>query len=209
MYQDKQLICADCGAQFVFTAGEQEFHASKGFTSEPRRCPACRAKRKSANAGQTGATEIPARPARTMYDAVCAGCGKPTQVPFQPTGARPVYCSECYHAKGGASAPRGEGFARPAGQRSFSGNSSRPTGNRNFGNDRPAGNRVSSPRESSFDSYDFGGFGDFGGDPFGGSGKGGSRKRNNKRDNKERSRKEGGGRPRNRFYDDDDEDDMY
>src|SRR5439155_1634171 len=46
-YTDRSLTCADCGATFTFTAGEQEFHASKGFTSEPRRCPDCRRARRA------------------------------------------------------------------------------------------------------------------------------------------------------------------
>src|ERR1041384_7714876 len=45
-YADKTLTCRDCGTQFVFTAGEQEFYAQKGFTNEPGRCPACRQSRK-------------------------------------------------------------------------------------------------------------------------------------------------------------------
>ena len=40
MYEDKTLICKECGAEFVFTAGEQEFYAEKGFTNEPQRCKA-------------------------------------------------------------------------------------------------------------------------------------------------------------------------
>lgn len=39
---DKTLVCKDCGAEFVFTEGEQEFYREKGFTNEPSRCPACR-----------------------------------------------------------------------------------------------------------------------------------------------------------------------
>ena len=42
MYEDKTLVCKDCGAEFVFTAGEQEFYAEKGFQNEPTRCKACR-----------------------------------------------------------------------------------------------------------------------------------------------------------------------
>ncbi len=45
-FQDKSLKCADCGATFVFTAREQEFYASKGFTSEPKRCYTCRQAKK-------------------------------------------------------------------------------------------------------------------------------------------------------------------
>jgi len=51
LYNDKNLTCADCGNEFVFTASEQDFYAQRGFT-EPRRCPTCRASRKAArNAG--------------------------------------------------------------------------------------------------------------------------------------------------------------
>ena len=40
MYEDKTLVCKECGNEFVFTAGEQEFYAEKGFTNEPQRCKA-------------------------------------------------------------------------------------------------------------------------------------------------------------------------
>lgn len=42
MYNDKTLICKDCGNEFQFTASEQEFYAEKGFTNEPQRCKPCR-----------------------------------------------------------------------------------------------------------------------------------------------------------------------
>ena len=42
MYEDETLICEDCGKEFVFTAGEQEFFAEKGLTNKPKRCPECR-----------------------------------------------------------------------------------------------------------------------------------------------------------------------
>ena len=44
---DKTLTCVDCGYEFNFTAGEQEFFSSKGFTNEPKRCTQCRSARKS------------------------------------------------------------------------------------------------------------------------------------------------------------------
>ena len=47
MYTDKTLVCKDCGNEFVFTAGEQEFYAEKGFTNEPQRCKACRDAKKN------------------------------------------------------------------------------------------------------------------------------------------------------------------
>lgn len=85
MYEDKTLVCKDCGQEFVFTAGEQEFYAEKGFQNEPQRCKACRDAKKRANRG----------PAE-MFTAVCAQCGGEAKVPFQPNGERPVYCSACY-----------------------------------------------------------------------------------------------------------------
>lgn len=96
-YTDKTLVCSDCGESFVFTAGEQEFHASKGFTREPRRCPNCRRARKGAmgGGGENGGF-ADRRPPRQMYDATCASCGKEAKVPFEPRGDRPVYCSDCF-----------------------------------------------------------------------------------------------------------------
>ena len=88
MYQDETLVCRDCGKEFIFTASEQEFYAEKGFQNEPGRCPACRAARRAQN-----------RPARQMYDVVCDGCGCNTQVPFQPSGNKPVYCRDCFAAQ--------------------------------------------------------------------------------------------------------------
>ncbi len=87
MYEDKTLVCKDCGEEFIFTAGEQEFFAEKGFQNEPQRCKACRDKRK--NAG---------KPPREFFTVECAQCGKRAKVPFQPTSDRPVYCSECFAA---------------------------------------------------------------------------------------------------------------
>ena len=74
MFEDKTLVCKDCGKEFVWTAGEQEFYASRGFENQPQRCKPCRDARK--NGG--------------------AACGKACKVPFQPREDRPVYCSDCF-----------------------------------------------------------------------------------------------------------------
>ena len=87
MFEDKTLVCKECGKEFVFTAGEQEFYASRGFENEPQRCKACRDARKNGGA-HTGT--------RTMYEVTCAACGKVARVPFQPREDRPVYCSDCF-----------------------------------------------------------------------------------------------------------------
>lgn len=85
MFEDKTLKCKECGAEFVFTAGEQEFYAEKGFQNEPQRCKECRTARKSAS-----------RANREYFTATCAACGAEAKVPFQPREDRPVYCSECF-----------------------------------------------------------------------------------------------------------------
>ncbi|MCD6358553.1 MAG: zinc-ribbon domain containing protein [Dehalococcoidia bacterium] len=87
-FEDKTLRCEDCGADFTFTAEEQEFFESKGYTNEPKRCLSCRQARKGSRYGGGGARE--------MFPAVCAECGRDCEVPFQPRGDRPVYCSDCY-----------------------------------------------------------------------------------------------------------------
>ena len=96
-FQDKALQCADCGTTFTFTAAEQEFFQSKGYTNEPKRCPACRQTRKAQTGGgnssySSGGYGSP----RQMFPATCADCGKATEVPFEPRSGRPVYCSDCY-----------------------------------------------------------------------------------------------------------------
>ncbi len=92
-YVDKTLTCLDCGISFTFSASEQEFFASKGFTNEPGRCPDCRAARKQQRGGGYGGGGYRQR---QMHPAVCASCGKDCEVPFEPRNGRPVYCSECY-----------------------------------------------------------------------------------------------------------------
>ena len=89
MFEDKTLVCKDCGKEFVWTAGEQEFYASRGFENQPQRCKPCRDARKNGGARSNGGE-------RQMFDAVCAACGKTCKVPFQPREDRPVYCSDCF-----------------------------------------------------------------------------------------------------------------
>ncbi len=88
MYNDKIIVCKDCGQEFTFTAREQEFFAEKGFTNEPQRCKSCRDARKQNSRGNGGG--------RQMFEAVCASCGKTCRVPFEPRNDRPVYCSDCF-----------------------------------------------------------------------------------------------------------------
>jgi CxxC-x17-CxxC domain-containing protein len=95
-FQDKSIQCSDCGATFTFSAQDQEFFQSKGYTNEPKRCPSCRQARKAERGGSTGGGYSSG--SRQMFPATCASCGKATEVPFQPRGDKPVYCSDCYRS---------------------------------------------------------------------------------------------------------------
>ena len=127
-YADRNITCRDCGKQFTFTAGEQEFYATRGF-SEPSRCPDCRAARKSGRdsgsdysrggsygggggygGGRSYGDESRgssrssnygsgSQGTRQMYKAVCADCGTETEVPFEPRQGRPVYCRDCFEKR--------------------------------------------------------------------------------------------------------------
>ncbi len=128
---DRTLTCRDCGQEFVFTAGEQEFYQQRGFT-EPQRCRTCRDARKnqrgsgdsyssgggggysgggggysggggggysssgsSSYGGNQGGGSYSDQP-RQLFAATCSECGVETQVPFNPTPGKPVYCRDCY-----------------------------------------------------------------------------------------------------------------
>ena len=94
---------------------------------QPVRCPSCRAERRaernaalisnyeavrdattwtehqasSAGYGLTVGAPKQQRGPRQTYRATCSSCGKPTELPFQPRGGRPVYCRECFNARRG------------------------------------------------------------------------------------------------------------
>jgi len=89
-FEDKSIQCFDCGDIFIFTAEEQDLFKSRGYTNEPKRCPECRQARKSNNSNRSYNTP------REMFPVTCHDCGKSTEVPFQPSNDRPVYCIDCY-----------------------------------------------------------------------------------------------------------------
>ena len=96
-FQDKTLTCINCGQTFVFSASDQEYHSQKGYTNEPKRCPSCRQLRRAERGYGSSATgSFGGQSRREMFTITCAECGKEAQVPFQPRGDRPVYCSEHY-----------------------------------------------------------------------------------------------------------------
>lgn len=89
-YTDKTLACQDCGKEFTFSTGEQEFYEEKGFKNEPKRCPDCRsAKKRDRRDGGS----------KRLFSVTCAECGTDTQVPFEPKNGRPVYCRDCFESQ--------------------------------------------------------------------------------------------------------------
>jgi CxxC-x17-CxxC domain-containing protein len=101
VFTDKSLQCVDCGADFVWTAGEQAFYADKQFTHEPRRCRACKSKRAAARpADPPSAAPPPVGPRESVeVQATCSSCGRATTVPFRPSQGRPVYCRGCFQQR--------------------------------------------------------------------------------------------------------------
>ena len=101
-FADKTLTCRDCGQEFVWTAGEQEFYQSRGLQNAPSRCPSCRAARRASGGGGGGGGYAGGGGGgygggqREMFSATCSNCGREARVPFQPRGDKPVYCSDCF-----------------------------------------------------------------------------------------------------------------
>ena len=108
-YEDKTIVCVDCGAEFTFTGDEQQRFAERGFTNEPKRCKTCRDAKKSQQGGGGGGYGgrgfgggrggFGGGGPRQMFPATCASCGKATEVPFKPSGSRPVYCRDCFQSQ--------------------------------------------------------------------------------------------------------------
>ena len=124
-FEDKTIVCVDCGAEFTFTGDEQSRFAERGFTNEPKRCKTCRDARKAQQGGGGGGGRPPRSGGfgggggggggysrgggggggggygapRQMFPAVCASCGQQTEVPFKPSGNRPVYCRDCFQSQ--------------------------------------------------------------------------------------------------------------
>jgi CxxC-x17-CxxC domain-containing protein len=116
-YADKTLTCRDCNSTFVFTSGEQEFYASRGFDNPPGRCPTCRAARKAERSGAytassyaSGSGGYAAAPRRELFLTTCANCGGEARVPFQPRGDKPVYCSDCFEVQRGGAGRAARGY---------------------------------------------------------------------------------------------------
>jgi CxxC-x17-CxxC domain-containing protein len=143
-YQDRILVCRDCGQTFTFSAGEQEFYASKGLTNVPGRCPSCRSARRG------GQASVP-RPRSEMYEAICANCGRTTSVPFVPREDRPVYCSDCFQAQRASRSSRRDDSRSYSGSsyNNYGGGNRYSGGNGGRGRDRDRGSRDRRDRRDS------------------------------------------------------------
>ncbi len=105
-YTDRTLTCVDCSVEFIHSAADQEFYAEKGFVSDPKRCPSCRAARRAMRessgydsrdiGGPRGYERGEYRAAREYFAVICSECGNAAQVPFKPRMDKPVYCSDCF-----------------------------------------------------------------------------------------------------------------
>lgn len=100
-FEDRTIVCAECGAEFIHSADDQARYAQRGFAHDPKRCRPCREKRKAQQGGGGGGGRGggPPRPPRESYEVQCAACGTMTTVPFKPTSGRPVYCRDCYRSR--------------------------------------------------------------------------------------------------------------
>jgi CxxC-x17-CxxC domain-containing protein len=93
--KDKNILCIDCGADFVWAVGEQEFFHDKGLKNPPKRCKDCKKAKNErisavANAQQSGIKQ------KIEVAVFCAKCTSYTTVPFYPSQGRPVYCRSCF-----------------------------------------------------------------------------------------------------------------
>ncbi len=79
MFEDKTLVCKDCGKEFVWTAGEQEYRISRALKTSPSAAsPAVTPVKKYASVAATDGDDA------EMFDAVCAACGKACKVLSAP-----------------------------------------------------------------------------------------------------------------------------
>lgn len=89
-FEDQSILCVDCGAEFAWTSGEQEFFRDKGLKHAPKRCRDC----KKAKSERIDAESAKSR--RIEVSVTCDSCSVVTTVPFYPSQGRPVLCRDCF-----------------------------------------------------------------------------------------------------------------
>lgn len=100
---DQNITCVECGTSFVFSERDQAFYAERGM-SAPKRCKACRQRRKQDSGGGGGyggggyGESRSGGGERQRYPITCQQCGREDTVPFKPSGGRPVLCRTCFSA---------------------------------------------------------------------------------------------------------------
>lgn len=104
-FGDQLLSCAECGEDFCWPAGAQQFFFDKGLKNTPKRCPACK---QAKNEGMNGAAaaQLTGIKKRINVTVNCAECGEETTVPFYPSQGRPVYCRTCFLSRDDLSSAR-------------------------------------------------------------------------------------------------------
>src|SRR5215207_904075 len=94
-FEDRSILCVDCGEEFIWTAGEQLFFHDKGLRNEPKRCKPCKQAKNERLAAIAAAQATGVRQ-RIEVTVLCAQCGQQTTVPFYPSQGRPVFCRSCF-----------------------------------------------------------------------------------------------------------------
>uniref|UniRef100_A0A7C4R3V0 Zinc-binding protein n=1 Tax=candidate division CPR3 bacterium TaxID=2268181 RepID=A0A7C4R3V0_UNCC3 len=85
-FEDKKLICEECGTEFVWDASEQSYFAKKGFKKVPKRCRACRAKRQIEQKKEK----------ENEKEITCISCGKKSTITSDISPDEEALCLDCY-----------------------------------------------------------------------------------------------------------------
>ncbi|MCK5044891.1 hypothetical protein KAR26_04170 [Candidatus Parcubacteria bacterium] len=108
--QMHEAICADCGKRCEVPfkpTGDKPVYCSQCFSNH-RESPV-------SNRSERRDHERPRFQDKRMFDATCDQCGKRFELPFRPTGDKPVYCNDCF-GKGGNSLDKNKNKNKPVDQ---------------------------------------------------------------------------------------------
>lgn len=92
---DTDILCIDCGENFIWTIGEQVFYRDKGLKNPPKRCKDCK-QAKNERLATIAAAQASGVKQRIEVAVNCAKCANYTTVPFYPSQGRPVFCRSCF-----------------------------------------------------------------------------------------------------------------
>lgn len=94
-FEDKDILCIDCGKDFIWTVGEQVFFRDKQLQNPPKRCKECK-QAKNERLAAIAMAQASGVKQRIEVSVSCARCSASTTVPFYPSQGRPVYCRSCF-----------------------------------------------------------------------------------------------------------------